>query len=231
MCLVEHVFECSVIVVGVRRRDFVGEERRRVQELHVGLDCGLVEVVGLGLITCGEGELDGGVHTLVWQSVQVYHELQELEEEDKGREEVQETERESQVEEKHSREDDHVGGVKDSNILSRSACADDVTLTRRKRDYARRPCALMWVSVEVVSGVRIVQCHAIMDVVIGVRVMEYHAIIDVVIGVCVMLCHQTIDNSGFATFLNFPLRVQILILSSSCINSSSLFPVGILCTL
>ena len=30
---------------------------------------------------------------------------------------------------------------------------------------------LMWVSVEVVVGVRIVQCHAIMDVVIGVRVM------------------------------------------------------------
>ena len=36
--LVEHVFECSVIVVGVRRREFIGEERRRVQELHVGLD-------------------------------------------------------------------------------------------------------------------------------------------------------------------------------------------------
>ena len=102
MCLVEHVFECSVIVVGVRRRDFVGEERRRVQELHIGLDSGLVEVVGLGLITCGEGELVGGVHTLVWRSVQVYHELQELEEEDKGREEVQKIERESQVEENHS---------------------------------------------------------------------------------------------------------------------------------
>ena len=31
--------------------------------------------------------------------MQVYHELQELEEEDKGREEVQEVERENQVEE------------------------------------------------------------------------------------------------------------------------------------
>ena len=30
----------------------------------------------------------------------------------------------------------------------------------------------MWVSVEVVVGVRIVQCHAIMNVVIGVRVMQ-----------------------------------------------------------
>ena len=105
---------------------------------------------------------------------------------------------------------------------------------------------LMWMSVEVVSGVRIVQCHAIIDVVIDVRVAQCHTIIDVVIGVrvmlChqamdivigvrVMLCHQAIDNSGFSTFLNFPLRVQILILLSCCINSSSLFPVAILCTL
>ena len=44
--------------------------------------------------------------------MQVYHELQELEEEDKGREEVQEIERESQVEEKRPHEDDHVDGVK-----------------------------------------------------------------------------------------------------------------------
>ena len=89
----------------------------------------------------------------------------------------------------------------------------------------------MWVSVEVVSDIRIIQCHAIIDVVIDVRVMQCHAIIDVVIGVRVMLCHQAIDNSGFFTFLNFPLRVQILILLSSCINSYSLFPVAILCTL
>ena len=38
----------------------------------------------------------GGVHTLVGGVVQVYHELQDLEEEDKGREEVQEIERENQ---------------------------------------------------------------------------------------------------------------------------------------
>ena len=57
---------------------------------------------------CGEGELVSGVHTLVWRSVQVYHELHQLKEEDKGREEMQETEKESQVEEKRSHEDDHV---------------------------------------------------------------------------------------------------------------------------
>ena len=71
----EHVFECSVIVVCVRKRDFVGEMRRRVQELHVGLDCGLVEVMGLGLITCGKGEDVSGVHTLLSGVVQVCHEF------------------------------------------------------------------------------------------------------------------------------------------------------------
>ena len=61
-------------------------------------------------------------------------------------------------------------------------------------------------SVEVVSGVRIVQCHAIIDDVIDVGVMQCHASMDVVIGVRVVLCHQAIDNSGFST---------------SCPNSSS----------
>ena len=84
---------------------------------------------------------------------------------------------------------------------------------------------------DVVIGVCVMQCHAIMDVVIGVRVMLFHQAMDVVIGVRVMLCHQVMDNSGFSTFLNFPLRVPILILLSCCINSSSLFPVAILCTL
>ena len=64
--------------------------------------CPLRRDVGKSCL-CGEGELVGGVHTLVWRGVQLYHELQELEEEDKGREEVQEIERESQVEEKRSR--------------------------------------------------------------------------------------------------------------------------------
>ena len=49
---------------------------------------------------CGEGELVGGVHTLVGGVVQVNHRLQELEEEEKGREEVQEIESENQGEEK-----------------------------------------------------------------------------------------------------------------------------------
>ena len=55
---------------------------------------------------------------------------------------------------------------------------DDVTLCNKTR-----LCALRSDNVEVcgsghvVIGIRIVQCHAIMDVVIGVRVMQcYHAI-------------------------------------------------------
>ena len=68
-------------------------------------------------------------------------------------------------------------------------CADDV-----RQDYLRE-CARR--SVEVVSGVRIVRCHAITDVVLDVRVVECHASMDVVIGVRVVLCHQII--------LDFPL--------------------------
>ena len=80
-------------------------------------------MLGIHCLTfCGEGELVGGVHTLVAGVVQVYHELQELEEEDKGREEVQEIERESQVEEKRSRGHDHVDGVNDSTLEPRCMC-------------------------------------------------------------------------------------------------------------
>ena len=77
---------------------------------------------GLSHAMCGEGELVGGVHTLVWRSVQVYHELLELEEEDKGREEVQEIERESQVEEKRSDDHGHVDEVKDSTLEPQCVC-------------------------------------------------------------------------------------------------------------
>ena len=111
VCLVEHVFECSVIVVGVRSRGFVGEERRRVQELHAGLDCGLVDVMGLRLITCGVEWLVGGVHTILGGVVQVYHRLHVDEEEEKGRKVEQEVEKEDQGEE-NAHMDDYVDGVK-----------------------------------------------------------------------------------------------------------------------
>ena len=67
MCLIEHILECRVVVVRVRSRGRVGEERRQVQKL--------IEIMGLGLITCGEGKDVVGVHTLLSGVVQVCHEL------------------------------------------------------------------------------------------------------------------------------------------------------------
>ena len=97
--------------------------------------------------------------------------------------------------------------MKDSN-LSRGACVcEDEDTTTYLRECARR-------SVDVVAGVRIVRCHAIMNDVIDVRVVECHANIHVVIGIRVVLCHPLIDFSGFS------LRAQILILLSCCSNSS-----------
>ena len=55
--------------------------------------------MGLGLMTCGEGELVKRVHTLVAGVVQVHHRLQEVEEEEKGRKVEQEVQREDQGEE------------------------------------------------------------------------------------------------------------------------------------
>ena len=93
-----------------------------------------------------------------------YHELQDLEE-DKGREEVQEIQKVSQAQENHSHGHDYGDDMKDSDILSRNACAGCVALTRLTE---RLRATLMWMSVEVVVDVRIVQCHAIMNVVIGI---------------------------------------------------------------
>ena len=73
-------------------------------------------------MTCGEGELVNGGHTLVGRSAQVVYELQVLEDEEKVREEVHEIERESQGEEKRSRGHDHVDGVKDSLLEPRCVC-------------------------------------------------------------------------------------------------------------
>ena len=95
MCLIEHILECRVVVVRVRSRGRVGEERRRVQKL--------LEVMGLGLITSGEGENVVGVHTLLGGVVQVCHELlageEDEKEEEQGRQEEREVERGGQGEE------------------------------------------------------------------------------------------------------------------------------------
>ena len=99
----KHTLGCSVIVFGVRGKTYVGEERRRVQELCVRLDSSLLEVVGVGLITCGEEELVRKVHTLFVRSAQqVVHELPVQEEVEGVRQEVREVKGESKVEESRS---------------------------------------------------------------------------------------------------------------------------------
>ena len=97
--------------------------------------------------------------------------------------------------------------------FSHGVCARDNVKTRLTE---RMRTTLMWMSVEVVASVRIVQCHALKDFVIHLRFMECHASLDVVIGVHVVLCHQVIDFP----LQNFPLRVQILNLLSCCSISS-----------
>ena len=101
----KHTLECSVILFGVRGKTHVGEERRRVQELCVGVDSSLLEVVGVGLITCAAVGLVRQVLSLslfVWSAQQVVHELHVREEVEGVRQEVREVEGESKVEESRS---------------------------------------------------------------------------------------------------------------------------------
>ena len=51
MSFTQHILECGVIEVCVLGKPLLGE-RRGGQELCVGLDVSLLEVVGVGLITC-----------------------------------------------------------------------------------------------------------------------------------------------------------------------------------
>ena len=84
------------------------------RKFHIGASCLAPQNV--------ERELVSRVHTLVGRSAQVVYELQVLEEEEKGREEVQEIERESQGDEKRSRGHDHVDEVKDSTLEPWCVC-------------------------------------------------------------------------------------------------------------
>ena len=78
---------------------------------------------------CGEGELVSGVHTLVAGVVQVYHRVQVVEEEEKGRKVEQEVEREDQGEETArtwmAMEDD----MKDSNLSQGARVREDENTT------------------------------------------------------------------------------------------------------
>ena len=70
------------------------------QELCVGLDVSLLEVLGVGLITCVEVGLVKRVHTLFGRNAQqVVYELQVREEVEGVRQEVREVKGEIEVEE------------------------------------------------------------------------------------------------------------------------------------
>ena len=98
----QHTLECRVIVLGVLGKPLLGE-RRGGQELCVGLDVSLLEVVGVGLVPCEEVGLVKRVHTLFGRNAQqVVCELQMREEVEGVRQEVREVKGESNVEESRS---------------------------------------------------------------------------------------------------------------------------------
>ena len=138
----KHTLECSVIVVGVRGKLLVGEERRRVQELRVGLDGSLLGVEAVGFITCGEVELVRQVHTLFVRSAKqvVVFELQVREEVEGVLQEVREVKGESKVEERRSLQE-HVDDMDDkykTHDLSHGECARDVTKCADKQDKQKQ---------------------------------------------------------------------------------------------
>ena len=63
VCFVKHILECDVIVLQVLQEPLLGELWVG-QGLCVGLDVSLLEVVGVGLITCEEVGVVKRVHLL-----------------------------------------------------------------------------------------------------------------------------------------------------------------------
>ena len=63
VCFVKHILECGVIVLHVLEEPLLGELWVG-QGLCVGLDVSLLEVVGVGLITCEEVGVVKRVHLL-----------------------------------------------------------------------------------------------------------------------------------------------------------------------
>ena len=64
VCFAKHILECGVIVLDVLEEPLLGELWVG-QGLCVGLDVSLLEVVGVGLITCEGVGLVKRVHTLL----------------------------------------------------------------------------------------------------------------------------------------------------------------------
>ena len=118
MSFTQHILECSVIELGVLGKPLLGEERRRGQELCVGLDVSLLEVVGVGLITCEEVGVVKRVHTLSDEVQRLATALKEVEE-------VQEEMQEIKVE----WEDEEVEGNGGLKVVGEphTSCMDEMT--------------------------------------------------------------------------------------------------------
>ena len=115
---VKHILECGVIVLHVLEEPLLGE-LWVAQRLCVGLDVSLLEVVGVGLITCEEVGVVKRVHLLSGDVRRVATALKAVED---VQEEVQEVKDEWEDEEVEG-----TGGLKVEEI--RSSC-DDHEMTR-----------------------------------------------------------------------------------------------------
>ena len=82
VCFAKHILECAVIVLHILEEPLLGELWVG-QELCVGLDVSLLEVVGVGLITCEEVGVVKSVNLLsgkvrrVTTALKVVEEVQE----------------------------------------------------------------------------------------------------------------------------------------------------------
>ena len=117
MCFAKHILECGVIVLHVLEEPLLGELWVG-QGLCVGLDVSLLEVVGVGLITCEGVGLVKRVHTLFRRSAQLATALKEVEE---VQEEVQKV--------KDEREDAEVEGNGGLIVEGEphTSCVDEMT--------------------------------------------------------------------------------------------------------
>ena len=84
VCFVKHILECGVMVLHVLEEPLLGE----LWGLCVGLDVGLLEVVGVGLITCEEVGVVKRVHLLSGEVRRVATVLKVVEEVQKEVQEV-----------------------------------------------------------------------------------------------------------------------------------------------
>ena len=144
VCFAKHILQCSVIVLHVLEEPLLGKLWVG-QGLCVGLDVSLLEVVGVGLITCEEVGVVKRVHTLLGGVHRVATALKVVEE---VQEEVQEVEDEWTDEEVEGSGGLKVEGEPHTSCVDEMTCAtplshamqcvnhDDKNLTNKQENCA-----------------------------------------------------------------------------------------------